>query len=303
MPFLGVTHKVMHDTTRVVLDGLVEDVVDSNTEQEMSEAASKLKEANRSYGIRKYNFSSDSDRLELFSDLDCMAIHAACQRLEQQPHSSPWVHLADYLVEVGNMVAYPRSSPFAFIAFKVVCTDQNDRTRSSLSSRKPLDMASAKHPATSSFFAKKFAEFGMTWFRDFNGRKFPTARQVFAGLEACYALELFRRASGATNGALPDTIATYRRVFNTILALIALPDIDKPFNIWENDRIYGLDVPESKACFSMLWMYSLEPPLYYMLNRACRNRDNALLPLLGPFAKAIAQVLNGAEFYRNDKIK
>ena len=42
MPFLGATHKVMHDTTRAVLDGLVEDVVDSNAQQQMSEVASKL---------------------------------------------------------------------------------------------------------------------------------------------------------------------------------------------------------------------------------------------------------------------
>ena len=40
MAFLGLTHKVMHNTTRVVLDGLVEDVVDSNGQQELSEAAS-----------------------------------------------------------------------------------------------------------------------------------------------------------------------------------------------------------------------------------------------------------------------
>ena len=46
MPFLGATHKVMHDTTRVVLDGLVEDVVDSNGQEELSSAAWKLKEVN-----------------------------------------------------------------------------------------------------------------------------------------------------------------------------------------------------------------------------------------------------------------
>lgn len=30
MPFLGVTHKVMHDTTRAILDDFVQDVVDTN---------------------------------------------------------------------------------------------------------------------------------------------------------------------------------------------------------------------------------------------------------------------------------
>ena len=60
--------------------------------------------------------------------------------------------------------------------------------------------------------------------------------------------------------------------------------------------------PHSKACYSMVWMYSLEPPLYYMLNKACRNRIKALLPILGPFAKAISRVLGIAESGRKDKI-
>ena len=42
-------------------------------------------------------------------------------------------------------------------------------------------------------------------------------------------MELIRKAAGATNAALPDILATYRRVFDTILALIAIPDLDKPF--------------------------------------------------------------------------
>ena len=73
------------------------------------------------------------------------------------------MQLEDFVVDVGNMVAYPRASPYAIIGFKVVRTDQNNRTRSRLSSRKPLDMATANHPKASTFFAKKFAEFGNTW--------------------------------------------------------------------------------------------------------------------------------------------
>ena len=119
--------------------------------------ASKLKEANWSYGIKKFTFSNDAEQLELFSDFDCIAIHEACQKLEEQPYSSPFVHLQDFIVDVGNMMAYPRFSPLGLIAFKVVRTDQNDRTRSRLSSRKPLDMATANHPAFSAFFAKKCA--------------------------------------------------------------------------------------------------------------------------------------------------
>ena len=90
-------------------------------------------------------------------------------------------------------------------------------------------------------------------------------------------------------------IVTYRRVFNTILALIYFPDLDRRFERETGDPVYDLYNPISKACFSMLWMYSLEPPLYNMLNKACRNRIKALLPILGPFACAISSVLDGAE--------
>ena len=142
------------------MDGFVEDVVDSNAQQELSEVASKLKEANWSYGIKKFSCSEDSKHVEVFSDFDCMAIHSAKQRFEEQPHLSPWVHLADFIVDVSNMLAYPRFSPYGLIAFKVVRTDHNDRTRSRLSSRKPLDMVTAQNPASSTFFAKEWAEFG-----------------------------------------------------------------------------------------------------------------------------------------------
>ena len=150
--------------------------------------ASKLKEANWSYGIKRFNFSNDDKRLELFSDLDCMAISEAKQRCKQKPDQSPLVHLEDFIVDVANMVAYPRFSPFGLIAFKVVRTDHNDRTRSRLSSRKPLEMATINHPTASTFFAKKMREFADAWYNEYNGGKWPTARQVFAGLEACYAI-------------------------------------------------------------------------------------------------------------------
>ena len=53
--------------------------------------------------------------------------------------------------------------------------------------------------------------------------------------------------------------------------------------------------------FLILWLYSVEPPLYFHFNTACRERNNALLPLLGPFAKATGVILDGwAEEERGD---
>ena len=50
-------------------------------------------------------------------------------------------------------------------------------------------------------------------------------------------------------------------------------------------------------------MYSLEPPLYFLLNKAMRTYNHAYLNMLGPFARAISEVLAGAEKRRNDKVK
>ena len=56
--------------------------------------------------------------------------------------------------------------------------------------------------------------------------------------------------------------------------------------------------------FLILWLYSVEPPLYFHFNTACRDRNNALLPLLGPFAKATGVILQGyAERLRGDGFK
>ena len=97
---------------------------------------------------------------------------------------------------------------------------------------------------------------------------------------------------------------TYRRVFELIQRLINFPDLDKKFDYLCSDTPdYDLFNPKSKGCFIVLWLYSIEPPLYYFFNEACRLRNKAVVPLLGPFAAAIAIILNGfAEVERPDKI-
>ena len=69
------------------------------------------------------------------------------------------------------------------LQFKVVKTAGNDRTRCSLSSRKPIDAATANLPHKTTFFAKTWAEFGNAWAEERNDYEEPTPRQVFAGLE------------------------------------------------------------------------------------------------------------------------
>ena len=62
--------------------------------------------------------------------------------------------------------------------------------------------------------------------------------------------------------------------------------------------------PKSKVSFLILWLYSLESPLYFFFNKASRDRDYKLLPLLGPFAWALGYILDGeAEKGRPDTMQ
>ena len=74
--------------------------------------------------------------------------------------------------------------------------------------------------------------------------------------------------------------------------------IDWSFNT--DDEELHTDDPQSKIVFLVLFLYSIEPPLYFALNDACRKRDKLLLPMLGPFAYALYMVLLGAEYNRED---
>ena len=56
----------------------------------------------------------------------------------------------------------------------------------------------------------------------------------------------------------------------------------------------------------ILLLYSMEPPFYADLNNACRTLDKTKLHTLGPFARAIFQVLLGGNISdekRNDAIE
>merc|ERR1712224_377144 len=86
-----------------------------------------------------------------------------------------------------------------------------------------------------------------------------------------------------------------------IQKLIQFEDIDQKFKIGGGSE-YSLSIPTSKACFLILWLYSIEPPFYCHLNTACRLMDATLLPMLGPFASALYHILLLAEGERSDKL-
>ena len=56
----------------------------------------------------------------------------------------------------------------------------------------------------------------------------------------------------------------------------------------------------------MYYMYSLEPPIYYYLNQACRTMDKSKLDTLGPYARVLFYMLGmgrACDGKRDDKMR
>ena len=185
--------------------------------------------------------------------------------------------------------------------YKVERTASNDRRRSRLTNRKTFDLSTAFQGARSSFFAKEMGEFADMWEQECNKGKKPSAQQVFVGLWQFYSSLLYTKANGGDRASLFVTLTSYQRVFTNLLLLVNFSDLNQPFTTRDNTE-YSLRDPTSKACFLVLFLYSIEPPFYFHLNDACRTKNKALLPMLGPFAYAIHQVLLAAEENRGDKM-
>ena len=98
----------------------------------------------------------------------------------------------------------------------------------------------------------------------------PTPRQVLVGLCEFYSLHLAKELRGGKQARLMFVQKTYNQVFALIHRLINFPDLDNKFIAECGDSEYDLWNPKSKACFIVLWLYSIEPPLYFYLNEACR---------------------------------
>ena len=64
----------------------------------------------------------------------------------------------------------------------------------------------------------------------------------------------------------------------------------------------GFADPENFYVKTILWLYTIEPPIYADLNRACRERDESKIDSLGPFARALYFILNSAEMRRPDQM-
>ena len=110
------------------------------------------------------------------------------------------------------------------------------------------------------------------------------------GLKKFYSLHLEKDHRARGSHHLNRVKQTYDNAFDIILLLISFPDLDKKFEDKYDgvtDPEFDLTNPNSKACFLLLWLFTIEPPLYLFLNEACRKQDKKVIRELGPFACAL----------------
>jgi len=209
------------------------------------------------------------------------------------------------------MIGFKNGSRKCIIDFKVYKNENNDRKRSRMSQRK----SNSNDIALQNFedlFAQKTAQFALLWSWKYNGGnevdkyvfniKLPSLNQIMSGLKEYLEVFIHKKIEGANERQIKLILANFKSCLDEMILKCGIPDVDKPFNINSGDPIYSLWNPNSCAVHLMLWLYSMEPPLYFSLNEACRSLDQHLLSQLGPFAAAISTVLFYAEMKRKDKV-
>jgi len=132
----------------------------------------------------------------------------------------------------------------------------------------------------------------------------PSMKEVVMGIYLHHMLTVERTFSNLKEKG--SDIGLYRnsmkKAFNQLLLCLDMgdEDIDEPLS----EDIY--EDPNSPQVQLILTMYSMEPPFYADLNNACRTLDPAKLKTLGPFAKAIFEVLlfgNESDVKREDALE
>ena len=89
-----------------------------------------------------------------------------------------------------------------------------------------------------------------------------------------------------------------REVFEFILYSVDYADVDKPIKYEECCD------PNSVVVCLVLYLYSIEPPFYAYINKACKEQDKTKLKTLGPIVRVLYQILvgGGTESSREDRI-
>ena len=92
-----------------------------------------------------------------------MALNVGLSEVDRPDGDPPFIYLDDFVVSLENETAFKKNCSDG-IVYKVVRTEDNDRSRSRRSSRKSTDLSQILQSTHSSFFAHREDDFARLWY-------------------------------------------------------------------------------------------------------------------------------------------
>lgn len=147
------------------------------------------------------------------------------------------------------------------------------------------------------FSGDNFAWLG-NQFREGNDQKLPSLQQVFDGLTLTMRDILLEQCKVKDEEKKKKLFELSTKAFATIKKLIK----QKKCSHTEPLTKEILSDPDHIVVKTLLYIYSLEPPIYRYLNKASREKDQRYVETLGPFSDCLRTILHHAEKNRQNKI-
>ena len=88
----------------------------------------------------------------------------------------------------------------------------------------------------------------------------------------------------------------YKMAFDKLMGMCELGDMEKPIEVNILRFDHGHPIVQT-----ILYMYSMEPPFYKYMNKACREKDWSKIDKLGPFAAVLGEIVRNQDPFREDR--
>lgn len=237
---------------------------------------------------------------ELFTDVECIGLERQYQKFKKakDKEAERYFTFGYYKVDLVTMelteFAHPRKK------IQVARTKDNNKGNYKKPSHKHLAQdengAEFKINTSIKFDGKNFAWLAHE-FRKINEGRLPSLKQVFDGLHTVVTemfLEKMENVKEENRQLVSDLT---KETFDVMNALIKKKGFSKKLPLTKEI----LSDPNHFIVKTLIYLYSLEPPIYRVLNKASRDKDRSRVGTLGPYSDCLRTILAHAERNRADK--
>lgn len=153
-------------------------------------------------------------------------------------------------------------------------------------------------------FANETGAYGKLW--SFKIKKknkaLPSPQEMFSGISQWLIAQTAKQLDGKNKKSQNHNILVFKRALDEIYDMMGFSNGGKTAMNESKGGELDLCDPYSKVTCFILFLHSMElgsPPLYSELNKVCRTMDLKHLETLGPFARCLDTIIEGAERQKN----